>query len=71
MISKPITIRLNGNAHTVAENTTVSGLLEELDMRGGAVAVEINRAIVPRANHPSTVLRDEDEIEIVTAVGGG
>ena len=71
MISRSITIRLNGDPHTVTENTTVSGLLEELDIRGGAVAVEINRDIVPRAKHPSTVLRDEDEIEIVTAVGGG
>ena len=71
MISRSITIQLNGDPHTVAENTTVSRLLEELDMGGGAVAVEINRAIVPRANHPLTVLRDEDEIEIVTAVGGG
>ena len=71
MISRPITIRLNGEAHTVAADTTVSGLLEELSIRGGAVAVEINRAIVPRAHHPSTVIRDEDEIEIVTAVGGG
>jgi len=35
------------------------------------LAVELNRRVVPRAEHPTTVLVDGDRIEVVTLVGGG
>ena len=35
------------------------------------VAVELNRAIVRRLDHPTTQLTDGDTIEVVTLVGGG
>jgi sulfur carrier protein len=35
------------------------------------VAVEVNRAVVPRALHSEHRVRSGDEIEIVHFVGGG
>jgi sulfur carrier protein len=50
---------------------TVSALVQELQLGDGPVAVEINRAIVVRAQHATHVVQDGDEVEIVHFVGGG
>jgi sulfur carrier protein len=62
---------LNGEARTVPDGVTVRGLLEHLELTGGPVAVEINRAVVPRAEHGARVVNAEDAIEVVHLVGGG
>jgi thiamine biosynthesis protein ThiS len=49
----------------------VQELLEHLDLTGGPVAVEINRAIVPRAQHATHPVAPGDAVEIVHLVGGG
>jgi thiamine biosynthesis protein ThiS len=64
-------VTVNGAAHEVPEGATVRGLLEQLALTAGPVAVEINRAIVPRAQHASHVVKDGDAIEVVQFVGGG
>ena len=63
-------LNLNGAARAVAA-TTVAELVEELGLAGQAVAVEVNRAIVPKRSHGETVLRPGDAVEVVTLVGGG
>jgi len=46
-------------------------LLEQLQIRAGRVVVELNRNIVPREVHGSTLLKEGDNLEIVHFVGGG
>ena len=64
-------IEVNGEPRDVAEGTTVSALLRELDVTQPHVAVEVNLEVVPRARHAETKLRDGDRLEVVTLVGGG
>ena len=64
-------IQLNGDAQTVADNTTVQALLEQQGLGGRRVAVEVNGTIVPRSRHHDHLLHDGDHIEIVHALGGG
>ncbi|MEM9380522.1 MAG: sulfur carrier protein ThiS [Planctomycetota bacterium] len=66
-----IEIWVNGASDRVAGEWTVADLVASKDLRPEQVAVEVNRAIVPRAEHPATRLRDGDRVEIVTMVGGG
>ena len=40
-------------------------------VRGRAVAVEVNKKIVPRKTHDQARLTDGDVVEVVTLVGGG
>jgi sulfur carrier protein len=61
---------INGEERDCAART-LDALVEELGMKGGRVAVELNREIVPRANWPATALKDGDRLEIVHFVGGG
>lgn len=64
-------IEVNGEPRDVASGITVRELLAVLGAADGPVAVERNRAIVPRAEHGSTVLADGDHLEVVQFVGGG
>ena len=64
-------ITVNGDAHEVPEGLTVRGLVEHLGLTEGPVAVERNREVVPRAEHPNTALSAGDVLEIVHFVGGG
>jgi thiamine biosynthesis protein ThiS len=62
---------VNGRAHEVPETLSVRELLTHLGLGQGPVAVEINRAIVPRAEHVSHKVESGDTIEILHLVGGG
>src|SRR5262245_7402314 len=50
---------------------SVADLLRALELDSHRVAVEVNRQVVPRAQHSEHVLADRDAVEIVTLVGGG
>jgi len=62
---------INGQSRTVNQGTTIADLIGDLGLSGRPVAVERNREVVPRAQHPSTVLAAGDRLEVVTFVGGG
>jgi len=64
-------IHLNGERFEAADAITVHDLLDQLRVDRDRVAVEHNRSIVKRAEFAQTVLRDGDNVEIVTFVGGG
>ena len=64
-------IQLNGEPRELASDTSILQLLEQLDLVGRRVAVELNLDIVPRSQHGTTVLHDGDQLEVVHAIGGG
>jgi len=66
-----VTVTVNGEAREVPEGTTVAQLLATLEVTVGRVAVEVNTAVVRRAQHEAHRLADGDQVEIVTFVGGG
>lgn len=66
-----IQVRVNGQPRELAAGATVSSLISQLGYPAGAVAVERNREVVPRAAHATTELMTGDELEVVTFVGGG
>jgi sulfur carrier protein len=66
-----VRIEVNGQSREVTAGVTVAALLRELGIADGPVAVERNRAIVPRAQHAATTLDEGDQLEVVQFVGGG
>lgn len=62
---------VNGETLQLAEQATLQDLLEQLQLAGKRVAVEVNLEVVPRSQHASHQLRPNDRIEIVHAIGGG
>ena len=49
----------------------VATLLARMGLGSQPCAVEVNRVVVPKADHATHALRDDDQVEIVTLVGGG
>jgi sulfur carrier protein len=64
-------VTVNGARREVPAEVTVRELIEHLGLTEGPVAVEINRAVVPRARHAEHRVAPGDEIEVVHFVGGG
>ena len=64
-------VTVNGSERAVPEGATVRDLLELLGLNDGPVAVEINRVVVPRAEHAAHRIAAGDAVEIVRFVGGG
>ena len=62
---------LNGCDKEVPDGSTVRDLLALLGLAGRPAAVEVNRAVVPRAEHAARALAEGDRVEVVTLVGGG
>lgn len=66
-----IAIILNGEPRRVAAGITIAALVTDIGLNPAKVAVERNRAIVPRSTLADVALCDGDELEIVHFVGGG
>jgi len=64
-------LMLNGEAFDCPDGLSVRALIELLGLTSGPVAVERNQQVVPRAEHTSTILQNEDQVEVVHLVGGG
>ena len=63
-------IKVNGNYEEIIENATIEAILENRSLPLVFV-VELNRNIVKKENYESTVLKNGDEVEIVTFCAGG
>jgi sulfur carrier protein len=66
-----ITAKINGIREKVKAGTTISILINDLNIANRKIALEVNGEIIPRSQFDSRILEDGDQIEIVTAVGGG
>ncbi len=64
-------IYLNGEDQQVSENTTMSELVQELDLGEQRFAVEVNGELVPRSSFVQRQLQPGDRVEVVQAIGGG
>jgi sulfur carrier protein len=66
-----VRISVNGDGKDVAGDVSVSGLVEEQGRSERGTAVAINGEVVPKSEWSTTHLRDGDNVEILSAVGGG
>jgi sulfur carrier protein len=66
-----ITIHLNGEPCTIDGDAGLAALIEKLELRPSRIAVEVNHAIVPKAEYARTTLKSGDQVEIINFVGGG
>jgi len=62
---------VNGESKDLEGEPSLAELITQLDLPAARIAIELNREVVRRSNWDSTMLADEDRIEIVHFVGGG
>ena len=66
-----IEIELNGAPHQVPPQHTLDQLIDALELTGQALALAVNRNVVPRQQWTRHVLQAQDKVDIVRAIGGG
>lgn len=64
-------MKINGVQKECPDNLTVSEMLNREGFAGVGVAVERNMEIVPRDAYGTTVLKEDDVVEVVRFMGGG
>lgn len=64
-------VYVNGEARELSGPTSLAELITQLDLPAARIAVELNRAVVRRNDWATTIVNDQDRIEIVHFVGGG
>ena len=69
--SLPLRLIINGEEREIQSSVNITELLLELEIKGSHLAVAVNSQVIPRLSYEKTLLSQDDQIEIVTAVGGG
>jgi thiamine biosynthesis protein ThiS len=64
-------VYVNGEIKELSGTPSLVELVAQLELPAARIAIELNREVVRRSEWGSTVLKDEDRIEIVHFVGGG
>ncbi|MFC0251374.1 sulfur carrier protein ThiS [Massilia consociata] len=64
-------IELNGTPYRVPAGHSLQELAGQLGLADQAVAVAVNREVVPRQRWPERRLQARDKVDIVRAIGGG
>lgn len=62
---------VNGEHYALTAPTSLKAFLVESGYDITRIVVELNLAIVPKADYDKTILNDGDSLEIVHFVGGG
>ena len=66
-----LTVSINGEAVQLNSQMTIKELLLQQGQQNKRVAVAVNGEFIPRSQYAQTQISNNDEIDIVTAVGGG
>jgi len=64
-------IVLNGSAHQLGNPISVAELVASLNLSEKAIAVAVNRQIIPRPDWNEYRLQAQDKVDVVRAIGGG
>ena len=64
-------IVLNDEEINIADSLNVMGLIDLYELPASKVAVERNLEIVPKSAYVTTMLKENDKVEIVHFIGGG
>jgi len=62
---------INAEEKDCPDVTTLASLVEHLGLKADRLAVELNLDIVPRTQWATTILHENDRLEVVHFVGGG
>jgi sulfur carrier protein len=69
--TKTIQVVVNGDPRSLPAGLNVDRMLQHLKIDAARVAVELNGAIIRKAEWPSAEVREGARLEIVWFVGGG
>jgi sulfur carrier protein len=66
-----VKITVNGVEREADDGSSVAGVVATVSGRASGIAVALNDEVVPRTDWKTTIVREADRIEVLTAVQGG
>lgn len=70
-VQEHIQLQLNGEAYRLPPQHSLQDLMQTLGLEKQALALAVNREVVPRARWGTHYPQAGDQIDIVRAIGGG
>jgi sulfur carrier protein len=64
-------LKINGENRKILKSQNLEDLIRELDIQAPNFAIALNQQVVPKSKYATTPVQENDEVEIVQAVGGG
>jgi sulfur carrier protein len=64
-------LNINGKSREILKSQNLEDLTHELDIQDPNFAMALNQQVIPKSQYVTTLIQENDEIEIVQAVGGG
>ena len=55
----------------ILKSQTLGELIRELNIQAPNFAMALNQQVIPKSKYATTPIQENDEVEIVHAVGGG
>jgi thiamine biosynthesis protein ThiS len=62
---------INGEKREILKSQTLEELVLELNIQAPNFAMALNQQVIPKSKYTTTPIQENDEVEIVHAVGGG
>lgn len=62
---------INGEGKEIYGTPSLAELIDQLELPATRIAIELNREVVRRSEWDTTMLKEDDRIEIVHFIGGG
>ncbi|MGH3201115.1 MAG: sulfur carrier protein ThiS [Streptosporangiaceae bacterium] len=66
-----VQVKLNGEPRELPDGATLAEAVAQVSELASGVAAAVNGDVVPRGSWAAALLRDGDQVEVVTAVQGG
>ncbi|MBU6292436.1 MAG: sulfur carrier protein ThiS [Burkholderiales bacterium] len=66
-----VAIELNGEIRDIGAEDCIQDLIDDLSLTNQALAIAVNRQVVPRAQWRERRFSAGDKVDIVRAIGGG
>ena len=64
-------IYVNGEKKQIPDTADMATLIDNMQLNGQRIAVEVNEELIPRSTFVGHQLKEADRVEIIHAVGGG
>ena len=64
-------LTINGKKREIVKSQSLEELIRELNIQAPNFAVALNQQVIPKSKYATTAIQENDEVEIVHAVGGG
>ena len=64
-------LTINGEKRENVKSQTLEELIRELNIQAPNFAVALNQQVIPKSKYATTAIQENDEVEIVHAVGCG